>query len=244
MRSIAAGIVSHADGSNVPCQSCVGERAVGAVAPRDDHRLDPAVMLRPRPEEARSLRRAEPLVAVAGVDVGAERLEVERQLARARGRRRRPRARLPRRAAAQISATGSTSAVGDVTWLTETRPSSAARSRRRAPPAPRTTSCAPTNSHVRVTAPYSCRGGQHLVAGPSRSERMTAFSPEVELCTKREIRGRAPTKAASAARTAVRRSEPAPEEVGRAPLELALPALLARRPRHAGKRRSCRGSGA
>ena len=60
----------------------VGEGAVVAVAPRDHERLDPALVLRPRPEEAGALRRAEPLVAVAGVDVGAERVEIERQLAR------------------------------------------------------------------------------------------------------------------------------------------------------------------
>ena len=60
----------------------VGEGAVGAVAPRDHERLDPALVLRPRPEEACALRRAEPLVTVARVDVGAERVEIERQLAR------------------------------------------------------------------------------------------------------------------------------------------------------------------
>ena len=58
----------------------VGEGAVVAVAPRDHERLDPALVLGPRPEERRTLRRAEPLVAVAGVDVRPERLEVERQL--------------------------------------------------------------------------------------------------------------------------------------------------------------------
>ena len=63
----------------------VGEGAVGAVAPRDHERLDPALVLRPRPEESRALRRAEPLVAVAGVDVRAERLEIERELARCVG---------------------------------------------------------------------------------------------------------------------------------------------------------------
>ena len=78
----------------------VGEGAVVAVAPRDHERLDPALVLRPRPEEAGALRRAEPLVAVAGVDVGAERLEVERQLAgRVRAVDDRERARRPRRRA-------------------------------------------------------------------------------------------------------------------------------------------------
>ena len=58
----------------------VGEGAVGAVAPRDHERLDPALVLRPHPQEACTLRCAEPLVAVAGVDVRAERIEIERQL--------------------------------------------------------------------------------------------------------------------------------------------------------------------
>ena len=60
----------------------VDEAAVGAVPPRDDERLDPTLMLRPRPEEARALRRREPLVAVARVDVGAEPVEVERDVTR------------------------------------------------------------------------------------------------------------------------------------------------------------------
>jgi hypothetical protein len=35
------------------------------------------------------------------------------------------------------------------------------------------------NSHVRVTAPYSWRVVSTSSSGPSRSERMTAFRPEV-----------------------------------------------------------------
>ena len=60
----------------------LGEARLGAVAPRDHERLDPPLVLRPRPEKPGSLRRAEPLVAVARVDVRPELLEVERQLAR------------------------------------------------------------------------------------------------------------------------------------------------------------------
>ena len=58
----------------------LGEARLGAVTPRDDEGLDPPLVLGPGPEERGSLRRAEPLVAVAGVDVRPELLEVERQL--------------------------------------------------------------------------------------------------------------------------------------------------------------------
>ena len=78
-----------------------------------------SVVFRPRPEEAGALRRAQPLVAVPRVDVRAEPVEVERELARRVGAvDDRERARLAR--AAQISATGSTSAVGEVMWETKT----------------------------------------------------------------------------------------------------------------------------
>src|SRR5207244_1592464 len=47
-----------------------------------DERLDLLLQLGPDVEEAGALRRAEPLVAIAGVDVRAEGLEPERNVAR------------------------------------------------------------------------------------------------------------------------------------------------------------------
>ena len=58
----------------------LGKARLGAVAPRDHERLDPRLVLRPRPEKPGSLRRAEPLVAVPGVDVCPEPFQIERQL--------------------------------------------------------------------------------------------------------------------------------------------------------------------
>ena len=59
-------------------------REVGSIAvpPADDERLDPALLLAASPEKAGALWRAQPLVAVARVDVRAERVEIERDLAR------------------------------------------------------------------------------------------------------------------------------------------------------------------
>ena len=58
----------------------------------------------------------------------------------------------------------------------------------------------PTNSQVRMTAPYSCRVVSTSSPGESRSERMTAFSPEVAFGTNTRSSARAPTNAASAPR--------------------------------------------
>ena len=52
---------------------------------RDDHRHHPVLVLGADVEEAGSLRRAEPLVQVAGVAIGADRLHVERDLTRGVG---------------------------------------------------------------------------------------------------------------------------------------------------------------
>jgi hypothetical protein len=56
------------------------------------------------------------------------------------------------------------------------------------------------NSHVRVIAPYSCAVVTISSPGSSRSERMTALSPEVAFGTKATSSARAPTNAASVAR--------------------------------------------
>ncbi len=58
------------------------ERVSVGPAPADDERLDERLVLRPDVEERRALRRAEPLVAVAGVNVGVDRAEVNRNLTR------------------------------------------------------------------------------------------------------------------------------------------------------------------
>ena len=57
-------------------------KSLVVVAPVDDGAVDPVLVLGADVEEARALRRAQPLVAVAGVEVGAEPLEVERRLTR------------------------------------------------------------------------------------------------------------------------------------------------------------------
>ena len=58
------------------------ERRVVQPVPRHDRRIDQPLRIGTRVEEARALRRAQPFVAVAGVDVGAERVQVEVELAR------------------------------------------------------------------------------------------------------------------------------------------------------------------
>jgi hypothetical protein len=52
------------------------------MAPADDRAFDALLVLRPHVQEAGSLRCAEPLVAIPRVEVGAERLEVERHMPR------------------------------------------------------------------------------------------------------------------------------------------------------------------
>jgi len=52
------------------------------VAPADDRAFDALLIPPPNVQEAGALRRAEPFVAVARVEVRAERIEVERHLAR------------------------------------------------------------------------------------------------------------------------------------------------------------------
>ena len=56
-----------------------------AVAPADDERVEGVLVLGQDMEEARALRRAQPFVAVAGVEVRSQALEVERHLTRAVG---------------------------------------------------------------------------------------------------------------------------------------------------------------
>jgi hypothetical protein len=68
-----------------------------------------------------------------------------------------------------------------------------------------TTSFAPANSHVRVIAPYSCSVVSTSSPGFRRSERMTAFNPEVALGTKTRSSAQAPTKAASTPRASASR---------------------------------------
>ena len=75
----------------------------------------------------------------------------------------------------------------------------------------------------RSSAPYSCRVVSTSSPGSSRSERITAFRPAVAFGTKTRSSARAPTNAASAARTSARQlGEAAREEIRRVALELAL----------------------
>ena len=97
----------------------LAEVRVFVVPPADDEGLDPLLVLAARPQEAGTLGSAQPLVAVAGVHVRPEPREVERELARTWA----PSTieRTPaRRAASQICAIGSSSAVGDVMCETTT----------------------------------------------------------------------------------------------------------------------------
>ncbi len=60
----------------------LGERGALDEVPRDDERLDQGLRLGPRVEKAGSLRRAQPFVAVPGVDVGLQGVELEVELPR------------------------------------------------------------------------------------------------------------------------------------------------------------------
>ena len=96
------------------------------------------------------------------------------------------------RAAAQTSATGRTSAVGEVMWLSETTRVRGPIARTRSSGSA-STSFAPTNSHVRWTAPYWFGVVSTSSPGSNRSERITAFSPVVAFGTKTRSSDRAPT---------------------------------------------------
>ena len=140
------------------------------------------------------------------------------------------------RAAAQISATGRTRAVGDVICETET-------ARVRGPilaitsSGSQTTNVAPLNSHVRVIAPYSCAVVTISSPGSRRSERMTALSARGRVrhegdvvrlhAHERREDSRAPRRVARAARAHSRSAHDLPrEEVGRPLLQLALEPLV------------------
>ena len=189
--------------------------------------VDPVLVLRPRPEEPGALRRAEPLVAVARVDVGAERLQVERQLpGSVRAVDDREHAGLARRRADLRDREHERRRRGDVADGDglRARPDRADQlvrldvdelARRRTP------TCA---SRRRTRAASSAPRRR----APSRSERMTAFSPAVAFGTKTRSSARAPTNAASAARASPDQLvEAAPEELDRVALELALQRLVA-----------------
>ena len=99
----------------MPCRSVREMNVAGSlVAPADDRAVDALLPLGAHVEEAGAFRRAQPLVAVAGVEVGAERGEVEvdlRDRVRAVDDRGEP---VPPCACATISSTGSSSAVSEV----------------------------------------------------------------------------------------------------------------------------------
>ena len=73
----------------------LAERCVLLVAPAHDERLDPVLMLRPGPEEAAALRRAQPLVTVARRTRPRPGRRSGAACARGRGRRRRSTGHLP-----------------------------------------------------------------------------------------------------------------------------------------------------
>ena len=87
-------------------------------AVRHDEWMDPVPQVGPHVEQARALRRAQPLVAVARPVRRPERARGRRRPCRGRGRRRRACRRHAGRARGRSRSTGRTSAVGEVTWLT------------------------------------------------------------------------------------------------------------------------------
>ena len=115
---MAAGTLRYAEGSSVPIQPKNPGRArdpadVGLPAPAHHQRLEQRLSLGPRIEKAGAGRGAQPLVTVPDIEVGAQVVQSEVDLAR---RVRPVDRRQDARAAArrQISSTGKTSAVGEV----------------------------------------------------------------------------------------------------------------------------------
>ena len=98
-----------------------------------------------------------------------------------------------RRAASQISATGSTSAVGEVMCETTTARVRIPMFETSSSGSTRTT-FARMNSSVRRIAPYSCFVVRISSSGRMRSERITALSAAVAFGVKTRSSGRAPTK--------------------------------------------------
>ena len=116
MKSRPAGAASQGDGSRVPVQSNSCSQSSFVTPHEITAGMQAVAPLRRGPEHAAAARRERPLVQVGGVPVDAERLDVER--------RSRPGACAPStstgtpraRQAAASAASGSTSAVSDVTW--------------------------------------------------------------------------------------------------------------------------------
>ena len=180
------------------------ERRRLLVPPADDRPLDAILMLRPHVEEAGSLRRAEPLVAVPCIEICAERLEVERNLpGSVRAVDDGDEAGLAARRT--ISATGSSTPVADVMWEAyttrvrsvrrgEERLDDVADRQRRSPPgrsAP--PSRAQIASQARSHAPYSSPVASTSSPGWRSSERAAMFTPVVAFWTKVRSSGSAPT---------------------------------------------------
>ena len=83
IQSIAAGSARYPVGSVVPDPvELVAEAGpsaeLGVRAVRHDERVDPVAAIGPDPQHARSLRAAQPLVAVAGPVGGSEAVEIDR----------------------------------------------------------------------------------------------------------------------------------------------------------------------
>ncbi len=83
----------------------------------DDERIDHRLQLRPHMQEGGALRRHQPFVAVAGIEIGAEGVESGGMMAgRMRAVDDAPDAALPR-LGDERARSGSSSAVGEVMWL-------------------------------------------------------------------------------------------------------------------------------
>ena len=224
-------------------------------AVRDRVRADAGLAVGPGVEERRALRRADPLVEVAGVPGGAEPIEVEGQHARrvravderldpALGERgddpldRKHERRRARDVADQCeprpsvtaprmaSTTASSDATGNGIGATTTRAPSRSATWRR----------------TLMVALYSWSSVRSSSPGANRSERSTALTAPVALATNARSSGSAPMNAPSSrARVGQEAWEVAGEELDRLRLHPVAPARAAPRARRAGTRRTSRG---
>ena len=213
---------------------------------------------RPDGEKAAALRRAQPFVTVAGVEVRADRIQVEVELARPVGavddaddpglartpaqlldreadrRRRADVAEEERRVCAPVTPPHTVSTISSaLVHGTGTRPRHPRRPRPLARVLPR-----------ERQAPYSWSVESTSSPGPSASERATVFTPVVAFGKNAIPSGSAPMNAAELPPHVVEQAlEPPVEQLNRVPLQLALPRLVRRGTRAPDRRRTSRGSG-
>ena len=214
----------------LPAVTVVERRAVDPV-PRDDERLDRFLHLRSHVEKRRALRRAQPLVAVTGVDVGVERARGRARSGRAHERRRRSRSHLPRGPPRRRPSRSLTRPVDhSMCEQKTTRVSRRARARR----TDERTSVAPVRSATwrqRISMPpYSASPSSTSSPGRERERADDRVQGRARVRREREVVGalrrrrRRARGAPSSSSAGNRRSRR--EELDRLALELALEALV------------------